>query len=107
MRAILVCVNASPVVVELPDDQAEAFAAIQAIVGGWLECVGFSLRGKRVDVYCDENGLSKRLPQNRKGIVGTFVVIGRRNGAKGSVRMAGFTKEQTATALKVFAKEAP
>lgn len=100
MRAVLVLVNASPIVIELPDVEAAAFREMQAIVGGWLECVPFSLQGKRVDVYCDEDGLSKKLPKNRKGIVGTFVVLGRSRN-----KMIKLTQEQATAALRVFVKE--
>lgn len=54
------------------------YKAIQAVIGDWFER---AMHGPGVEVYCDENGLAKKLalnvvrPNDRSPIVGTIVAV--------------------------------
>ena len=83
-------------VIALSDDQAIAFAAMQKLVGGWLEVVPMG----RFDVYCNEDGLSKKMPPNRRLpdgrlLVGPIVVL-RRSGSD----LAGLSDDEAAEVLR-------
>lgn len=102
MKAVLVRVGEDPAVVDLRDDQKAAFAKMQSVVDGWLvqTTMVSPVNDTMFHVYCDEEGLPKHLPMNRRGIVGPFFVLGwnRR-------MLIGLTDEEVTEALMFFAKE--
>lgn len=76
MKAVVCKVGHKPEIVELSDNGEAAFEEIRKIVGGYVERV----RMGKFDLYCDEDGLMKRLPFNRtlpdgRPIVGDFVIL--------------------------------
>lgn len=62
---------------------ADTLAGLQSIVGGYIEVVDFTPENI---IVCNEEGRMLGLPENRMGICGTFIVLGRgKNGRFGSV----------------------
>lgn len=57
----------------LPDDVGENLAAMQSIVGGWIEQVPLS---DRLVAIVDEDGQRKGLKRNVFGLAGTVVFVG-------------------------------
>jgi Domain of unknown function (DUF3846) len=101
MRAVVVHVGKEPEVVELSNNQDAAFAEMQRLVGGYL---ALTRRPMLLDIYCDEDGLSKNLPKNHAGLVGTFVVLG---SSIGKEEMVGLTTHETEQVLHIFASSEP
>lgn len=53
---------------------ANTLAAMQSIVGGYIEVVGFDEENV---IVCNEEGRLLGLPENCLGLCGTFIVLGR------------------------------
>ena len=93
MQALLVKPGHAPEVITLDSNGEKAFVKIRDLVGGYLERV----RIEGLDVYCDEDGNMKRLPPNRHGLVGTFVVLG-----PGPMWMVGLNETELLRAMDLF-----
>lgn len=61
---------------------ANTLEGLQSIVGGYIEVVGFTEENV---IVCNEEGRLLGLPENRMGIRGTFIVLGRGDGEFGNV----------------------
>lgn len=63
---VLVCrIGRAPAVEELqPDDRGGHLSAMQAVVGGLVECVNLGHLYGGVDLWCNEEGLINDLPVN-------------------------------------------
>ena len=53
---------------------ADTLEAMQSIVGGYIEIVGFTEENV---IVCNEEGRLLNLPENALGLRGTFIVLGR------------------------------
>lgn len=56
---------------------ADTLEAMQSIVGGYIEIVGFTEGNV---IVCNEEGRLLGLPENALGLRGTFIVLGRGSG---------------------------
>jgi hypothetical protein len=72
--------------------EKDVLPLVQSLVGGYVEQINLS---RDVDILCDEDGISKGLPQNCGGVLGKFIFIG-----LGIEDWAGLTVEQAHKAVK-------
>lgn len=56
---------------------ADTLEAMQSIVGGYIEIVGFTEENV---IVCNEEGRLLNLPENALGLRGTFIALGRGSG---------------------------
>lgn len=98
MKTVKVCVvrvGKDPAIEEMED----SLEAMQKTVGGYVE-PHFSHRLHGY-IYCNEDGRSLKLPDNRAGFVGDFFIAN----VNGKGELTSLTEEQIKDCLQIFKLE--